>query len=129
MTDLLGIPFALGGRDPGEGLDCYGLTIEAGRRLGVDVPDFWDKIAEVWESVDFDGSELVPAGWERVSEPFPVGAILLMFRSTKSEQVSHVAIMWEPGLVLETEVGRRSRFLAVSRCRDRIHSAWRAAAC
>lgn len=37
---LIGVPFLDGGRDPGEGLDCWGVVLEFyRRRFGVNVPD------------------------------------------------------------------------------------------
>jgi cell wall-associated NlpC family hydrolase len=37
--DLIGVPFAYGGRGP-DTYDCYGLVIELFRRQGVSVPDY-----------------------------------------------------------------------------------------
>lgn len=37
--DLIGVPFARGGRGP-ENYDCYGLATEMQRRWGRNVPDF-----------------------------------------------------------------------------------------
>lgn len=39
--DLLGVPFKDGGRNPKEGLDCYGLAIEVFRRHGIELPPYW----------------------------------------------------------------------------------------
>lgn len=38
-TDLIGVPFAYGGRGP-DTLDCYGLLMEIHRRLGIELPDY-----------------------------------------------------------------------------------------
>ena len=38
-VDLIGVPFAYGGRGPKK-LDCYGLVMEMHRRKGVSLPDF-----------------------------------------------------------------------------------------
>lgn len=37
--DLIGVPFAYGGRGP-DTYDCYGLLIELHRRQGMDIPDY-----------------------------------------------------------------------------------------
>jgi cell wall-associated NlpC family hydrolase len=37
--DLIGTPFAYGGRRAGESLDCYGLVMEVAKRRGVELPD------------------------------------------------------------------------------------------
>jgi cell wall-associated NlpC family hydrolase len=39
FSDLVGVPFAYGGRGPAM-LDCYGLVMECARREGVVLPDF-----------------------------------------------------------------------------------------
>jgi cell wall-associated NlpC family hydrolase len=39
FSDLVGVPFAYGGRGP-DALDCYGLVMECARREGVELPDF-----------------------------------------------------------------------------------------
>ena len=39
-SDLIGVPFVYGGRDPAQSLDCYGLVMECARRNGVELPDF-----------------------------------------------------------------------------------------
>jgi len=41
VADLIGIPFVSRGRDPKAGLDCWGLVMEVGRRMGKDIPDFY----------------------------------------------------------------------------------------
>lgn len=39
FSDLVGVPFAYGGRGP-DTYDCYGLVMECARRAGVALPDF-----------------------------------------------------------------------------------------
>lgn len=39
FADLIGVPFAYGGRDKNS-LDCYGLVRELLHRQGIDVPDY-----------------------------------------------------------------------------------------
>ncbi|MEK6531252.1 MAG: NlpC/P60 family protein [Deltaproteobacteria bacterium] len=38
--DLLGVEFKLNGRDPNDGLDCYGLCMEIYKRMGLRLPEF-----------------------------------------------------------------------------------------
>lgn len=47
LSDLLGVPYLLGGRNPEEGFDCTGLKIEFWRRLGVKISDPWDTKCQV----------------------------------------------------------------------------------
>lgn len=39
VEDLVGVAYAEGGRAPRTGLDCWGVVIEACRRLGLAIPD------------------------------------------------------------------------------------------
>ena len=39
-TDLIGVPFVDGGRNPKVGLDCYGLVTEVFKRFAVNLPDY-----------------------------------------------------------------------------------------
>lgn len=73
VSDLIGIPFVSKGRDPATGLDCWGLVLEVGRRMGVEFPDFY---------VDADDSrqigcikEFVERDWRMVSAPV-AGAVV-----------------------------------------------------
>ena len=40
FSDLIGIPFVDGGRDPKSGLDCWGLVLEVFRRANKALPDY-----------------------------------------------------------------------------------------
>lgn len=40
IDDLVGIPFVDGGRDPREGLDCWGLVREVFARASIALPDY-----------------------------------------------------------------------------------------
>lgn len=73
-TDLLGKPFAYGGRGPGE-YDCYGLAIELYRRSGVTLPDYTSTSDPAVQGALFtDGAEKY---FERVSIPRPMDIALL----------------------------------------------------
>lgn len=41
ISDLIGVPFVSKGRDPKTGLDCWGLVLEVGQRMGKAFPDFF----------------------------------------------------------------------------------------
>ena len=41
---LIGIPFKSGGRDPKEGLDCWGLVLVAYKRFNIELPDFGNMV-------------------------------------------------------------------------------------
>ena len=40
FTDLIGVPFVNGGRNPNSGLDCWGLSTEVFSRYGIQLPDY-----------------------------------------------------------------------------------------
>lgn len=40
VNDLVGVPYLDGGRDPKEGLDCWGLVLEIYKRQKIDLPDY-----------------------------------------------------------------------------------------
>lgn len=40
FSDLIGVPYKQGSHDPKEGLDCWGLCIEASKRAGISLPHF-----------------------------------------------------------------------------------------
>ena len=42
FVDLIGVPHLTNGRDPKKGLDCYGLVLEASKRMGYDAIDYND---------------------------------------------------------------------------------------
>jgi cell wall-associated NlpC family hydrolase len=46
VDDLINVPFVPGGRDPEVGLDCYGLCLEAARRLGWEIPSIAEFLPE-----------------------------------------------------------------------------------
>ena len=48
ISDLIGVPFVSRGRDPKIGLDCWGLVMEIGRRMGKNIPDFYRKNGRGW---------------------------------------------------------------------------------
>ena len=61
--DLIGIPFATGGRTLSE-LDCAGLAQEVLRRAGMDAPD----LPTVWEQDPDAAVERWGAAWEKVGD-------------------------------------------------------------
>ncbi len=76
VSDLIGVPFVDGGRDPETGLDCWGLTMIVMRRCGLEIPDY--KIScfdtsEIGQAVRRD----LAARWAKASMPeFGVGLVM-----------------------------------------------------
>lgn len=52
FADLNGVPWLSDGRDPKKGLDCYGLVMEASKRMGFYAPDCNDPTFNkyIWET-------------------------------------------------------------------------------
>lgn len=42
LGDMVGVPYVFKGRDPKNGIDCYGLVMEAAKRLGYYFPEYDD---------------------------------------------------------------------------------------
>ena len=62
VSDLIGVPFVDGGRDPRRGLDCYGLVLEVMRRFGYALPE--------WGISCFDSAAIAPAARQTLAELF-----------------------------------------------------------
>ena len=74
-TDLIGVPFVDGGRDPAVGLDCWGLSREIFRRCGIELPDY--KIScEDASRIDKEFKE--QKSWRRCEGEIPVPALVVI---------------------------------------------------
>ena len=76
VQDLLGVPYKLGARLPGNGTDCFGLVVECCRRIGRPIPDPY-----VSSEVPRDAKEWIDerlTGWRRCDGPV-VGGIVELF--------------------------------------------------
>jgi cell wall-associated NlpC family hydrolase len=76
FTDLIGLPFVDGGRDPTSGLDCWGLSTEVFRRYGIELPDY--KIScEDASSINHEVKEQKQF-WCRCEGEIPVPALVVI---------------------------------------------------
>lgn len=66
LDDVRRTPYVLGGRVPGEGLDCYGVVLVLASRLGLPAPDCWASIRQAWEAGTMSAASGFPEGWDRV---------------------------------------------------------------
>lgn len=76
VQDLLGVPYKLGARLPGNGTDCFGLVVECCRRIGRPIPDPY-----VSSEVPRDAKQWIAerlTGWRRCEGPV-VGGIVELF--------------------------------------------------
>lgn len=107
--DLIGIPFADGGRDPKKGLDCWGLVKEAFRRQGYAVQDYNISAAKAaniaWTMKKQEND------WIHLNEP-RVGCLVLL-RLTPRLWANHVGIYIGDGKFLHA-------YLPTGVCIDRL---------
>lgn len=87
VQDLLGVPYKLGARLPGNGTDCFGLVVECCRRIGRPIPDPY-----VSSEVPRDAKQWIAerlTGWRRCEGPV-VGGIVELFGM---EHPAHVGFL------------------------------------
>ena len=86
--DLIGVPFADGGRDIRKGLDCWGLAMEMFRRQGITVHDY--DISAMQTARIADEIKRNEPDWVRINQP-KEGCIVLI-RIDGSVWANHVGI-------------------------------------
>lgn len=97
-NDLIGIPFLDGGRDPNNGLDCYGLVMEVYRRQSILLPEYYaPALDEVAVSSEIDRAR--PA-WQRVEGPPPPLAVMAI--KFNSILCNHTGVYIGNGLFIHT---------------------------
>jgi len=124
LNDLLGLPFAPGGR--GEvGYDCWGLVIEIYRRLGIQVEDP-GKFYDVEERVQEDpfNSERDNAFWEEVKPPYKEYDVIL-FTDGVHNVALHAGVYMGDGKVLQSLHGRGVVALPLRLLKERVYGAYR----
>ncbi len=78
VTGLVGAPFKFGGRGP-DSYDCWGLLLEALRRLGKPLPP--DYVTETPESATRTiQANLAPPHWVRQEKPEPGDVVMMSTR-------------------------------------------------
>lgn len=117
VSELVGIPFATGGRDyrPTVGAaDCLGIVTEALRRLGIPWQDPWERVAEQWERGERPIGAAIPDGWRELpaATPLQFGDVVL---SMSKGTASHVSLALGRGNLLHTTESTGSLIV-----RDRI---------
>ncbi len=88
-SDLIGIPYVKGGRDPSKGLDCYGLCIVVFKRLGIDLPEFHSPDeSDIIHEVIFTAKRQ----FERFENPIPYSLVPFIIRPPF---VTHIGVVLE----------------------------------
>lgn len=93
--DLLSAPFAWGGRDPKQGLDCWGLVMEVRRRVGLETPDPFKRVseedAEYHRAFSAEVYALFSTQWSRVRTPVQPGDVVEL--PSYAGQASHAGVV------------------------------------
>lgn len=120
--DLIGVPFAIGGRDPSIGLDCVGLLLEVYRRAGIIMPSVPGGYGDTWGSDWEIIREMERLGWSRITGTVQaLDAVLVPDRD--SGLPTHVGVLLDESRVLHAH---RSCGVVVTPLRAlRVESIWR----
>ncbi len=94
LSDLIGVPFVNGGRDPAVGLDCWGLVMAVFQRFGITLPDH---PLDAMDAAVIDaeiGRER--SAWLRCRPPYPIPAVVVI-RFGGGAYCNHVGVLVAPG--------------------------------
>lgn len=113
-SDLIGKPFANGGRGP-DGYDCLGLALEIFRRTGLDVPDY-NIPAFHCARIDTVVAQEAATSWQRL--PGPIAPCLVVIKN-HPQYINHVGVCVGSGMFIHV-------MQKVNVCLDRLDSpVWR----
>ncbi|MDX9803918.1 MAG: NlpC/P60 family protein [Dehalococcoidales bacterium] len=90
-TDLIGIPFVDGGRDPTTGLDCWGLFIVARRCFGFLTPDYAISCFAT-DLIDNAVAQAVLDQWYPIKTPYPGCGVAMRTDAGCPEAVQHFGV-------------------------------------
>lgn len=96
FDDLLGLPFADGGRGP-DTFDCWGLVVEVYKRYGVQLPNY--PIENYKASYVGDMIKKEFPKWKEVEQTYPIPSVVLIQMSYES-WANHVGVYIGNGLFI-----------------------------
>jgi Cell wall-associated hydrolases (invasion-associated proteins) len=97
--NLIGIPFADGGRDIRTGFDCYGLAIEVYRRMGIELPEYYSPAFDSERiSGTIDEAKSMPT-WELIDKGELTAPALVIIK-LNSPLCNHVGVYIGNGLFI-----------------------------
>lgn len=116
---LIGVPYLHQGRNPDQGLDCFGVMRSFFERCGVVLPKYPNDYPKVWwlrRSLieEEDGEPFFP-----IEMPRP-GAVVLL-KVNDSAVPNHLAISLASGYVLDTAPGVGAHRNKLSRLASLVH--------
>ena len=97
LSGLVGLPFVDEGRDPGRGLDCWGLVMEVQRQLGREIPDYGVGAHETAAVAACATSAAEAEGWTRVATPSPGDVICLAIDKDLPGLTNHFGVVVDGG--------------------------------
>lgn len=105
VADLIGVPWTADGRDPKDGLSCYGLLLEVYRRADLTAPALWVPAADGSEQPRFAADVLAAFAdhWEPVPGPAPMACLNLP--SPWCEDGGHCAVLLGDDRVIHSMPG------------------------
>lgn len=94
LNDLVGAPFVWGGRGEAGGYDCWGLTVEVLRQMGVEVTlEFSPRTPR--DVVGLIDEQTAGPGWEQVAAP-QVGDVAVLGNAKNRH---HVGVVTPVGIL------------------------------
>jgi len=96
-TKILHTAYRLGGRIPGVGLDCLGVTIAICRLRNLPAPDPWGQIRAAWLEGKGVAATGFPAGWIKIDDPAEVirdGDVLIFAGNRQGVAIVHEGQVW-----------------------------------
>lgn len=84
--NLIGIQFALGGNNPQNGLNCYGLVREIYKGLQIELPEHQETALDAVTLQNSAGND-----WKRIDEPVPYCVVLI--RSEGNVSAFHLGVI------------------------------------
>lgn len=93
VVDLVGVEFRDRGRDPRQGLDCWGLVMEVQRRLGRTIPDYK---SSAFDPKVTDAEMRIATGpggdWLMVPRPMPGDVVCMNLEKSMPELSDHFGV-------------------------------------
>jgi hypothetical protein len=93
MVDLVGVPYAFGGRRAGEGLDTVGVILNVYKKVWIDLPDSEEELATVGKLVD---REAVTEGRLLTGD---LAFVAALDRTLERVRLRPLLVVW-PGVVM-----------------------------
>ena len=129
LLHLLSVEWIEGGRDPAEGLDCLGVTLEAARIRGIPYVDPWDQCKERWVAGERDARKLFefPSGWIQSWPAAPIvprNAVVIFSLLEDDVVPGHIGFAIETNQILTSRQGAGVYIHPAQRIRGQIVEVW-----